>query len=79
MIDEQGRAIVFLAVIEHGEYDGRDVLSVHDTREGAGNAFKAIGFRPAAVFTPHGELYACKGKTADDYPYGYIDEMQVMP
>lgn len=80
MIDEQGRAIVFLAVVEY-EYGGdvgKEILSVHDTKEGAGNALKAAGYRPSAVFTSGGELYAYKGKTADDYPYGYIDEMQVM-
>jgi len=80
MIDEQGRTVIFLATVNYGYDDGgMEVISAHDTRDGAGNALKAAGYRPAAVFTPNGELYAYKGKTADDYPLGHIDEMQVMP
>lgn len=78
MIDEKGRTIIFLATVNYGYDDGgMEVISAHDTREGAGNALKAAGYRPAAVFTPKGELYAYRGKTADDYPLGHIDEMQV--
>lgn len=80
MIREDGKVVVYLPTIDYGEDDGGlDVISVHDTYEGASKALKERGFRHTCQFTPRGETYAYKGKTADDYPYGYIDEVEVRP
>ena len=78
MIRGDGKTVVHLPTIDYGENDGGpEVISVHDTYDGASNALKERGFRPAGLFTIHGEIYACKGKTADDYPYGYIDDVDI--
>lgn len=78
MINEDGESIVFLAVIEYGPEEGGEMVdSVHDTHEGASNTLKKRGFRPACVFGSRGEVYAYKGKTADEYPYAVIDDWKV--
>lgn len=80
MIDEDGKSYVFLATIDYGcEEGGAWVCSVNDTYDGASKELHAIGFRPGCVFTSRGELYAFKGKTADEFPYAYIDKRQVRP
>lgn len=77
MINEEGEMVVYLAVIDYGPDDGEIVDSVHDTYEGASKALKDAGFRPACVFGSRGEWYAYKGKTAEEYPLGVIDDMKV--
>ena len=80
MIDKYGKMLVYLAEINYGEENGGYyTLSVHDTYEGAREALKANGFRPSCVFTSDGELYACHGKTADEYPVGHINTRLVRP
>ena len=78
MIDENGQMLVYIACIEWGEESGgTELLSVHDTYGGASEALKAEGYRPACVFCSLGEIYACKGKTADEHPFGFIDKRRV--
>ena len=78
MINEDGESVVYLAVIDYGPEDGGEMVdSVHDAYDGASTALKKAGFRPACVFDSRGELYAYRGKTADDYPIGIIDDMKV--
>lgn len=80
MINEDGETLVYLSVIDYGPEEGGEMVdSVHDTYEGASKALKKAGFRPSCVFGSRGELYAYKGKTADEYPLGIIDDMRVMP
>ena len=80
MIREDGKTVVYLPTIDYGDDDGGlDVISVHDTYEGASKALKERGFRPACQFTPRCETYVCKGKTANDYLYGFIDEVEIRP
>jgi hypothetical protein len=80
MIDENEKMVVYLAVVEWGDdMGGMEVLSIHDTDEGASKALKANGYRPSCTFTMFGEIYASKGKTADELPHGYIMEKEVRP
>lgn len=78
MINEDGESVVYLSVIDYGSEEGGELVdSVHDTYDGASKALKKAGFRPSCVFGPRGEWYAYKGKTADEYPLGIIDDFRV--
>lgn len=80
MINEEGEMVVYLSIIDYGPEEGGEMVdSIHDTYDGANKALKTAGFRPSSVFGARGEVYAHKGKTYEDYPLGYIDEMKVKP
>lgn len=78
MINEDREFVVYTVSVDYGPEEGGEMVdSVHDTYDGASKALKLRGFRPSCVFGRRGEVYAYKGQSSDEYPYGLIDEWVV--